>query len=267
MLKITQNISNIVKLMIVFFAIGALNVQIIILFPIDGFAKVDDPEWMGNTLGMDDKILWPWEPITVQGNMMRCWGRDYTIDQSSFPKSIRSSGKELLIRPVEVTVTSGGRAISWVKKLSQINNSSNATRINFSGKWESIIANQQKINLYTNVNIEYDGLMLYEISVPNNVGKKIESITIDIPIANDIAVYRHRFGWAWKDISFSSGNLSMSNGVIEHTNFVPFLYLITGLEMIVAVFFGLQNPMICGPMDNQKMQFKLLEQIKNCFCV
>jgi hypothetical protein len=129
-----------------------------------------------------------------------------------------------LSRPAELTVTSRGKGISWEQALSAIKLSSNATRVDLSGTWKSALANKQTVHLNTKVSIEFDGLMLYEISVPEGEGKDIENITIDIPLLNNIAVYRHRFGWAWKDVASYSGSLPKTTGVIERSKFIPFYW-------------------------------------------
>jgi hypothetical protein len=191
----------------------------------NGIAETNIPEWMDNKIGLEDKVLWPWIPLTVKENKVSCWGRDYTFANSSLPESIRSVGEELLSRPAELTITSGDKIIYWKQALSSANLSPNATRADFYGTWKSAFANKPTINLNTKVSIEFDGLMLYEISVPDLEGKIIDNITIDIPLSNDIAMYRHRYGWDWKDIGSYSGSLPNTTGVIEKSKFRPFYWI------------------------------------------
>lgn len=204
--------------------VGIISIYLIQFYAQNCFAKTNPPVWEGNKLGLEDKILSPWTAVTVQENIISCWGRDYTLDTSSLPKSIRSLDKELLSRPVELTVTSGGNSIPWNQALSSIKLSPNATRADLSGTWESTLPGQSA-HINTKVSIEFDGMMLYEISVPDSEGKKIDNITIDIPLSNSIAVYRHRYGWGWKDISSSSGILPNTIGVIEKSQFRPYYWI------------------------------------------
>ena len=56
---------------------------------------VPTTEWLGNTLGLADKVLPPWTPMTLDRDTLACWGRTYRFGDSPLPVQITSAGKEL----------------------------------------------------------------------------------------------------------------------------------------------------------------------------
>jgi len=89
--------------------------------------------------------------------------------------------------------------------------------------------------------VEYDGLAWYELS--GQPRDPLESLSIDIPLRPEVAMYRHRFGSAW-DTSKITGLLpggqarvqvhngatqehaeAFSEGVVDHDKFIPYYWL------------------------------------------
>jgi len=186
--------------------------------------QIPDEQWHNNGLGLEDKVLWPWTPLSVSNNKVSCWGRDYFFAASSLPESIISAGKEILSRPVKLTVTSGGKNVAWTHSLSAVKLTPKGTKASLSSFWSGASAGKQALSLHAQVSVEFDGLILYEISVAGVDAKKIDSIVIDIPIVNELALYRHKFGWAWKDIASYSGSLPPKKGVVESSKFLPYYW-------------------------------------------
>ena len=49
------------------------------------------------------EVIEPWTPVEVKDTTVSVWGRSYTMDKDALPKSMTSSGRELLASPVSVS--------------------------------------------------------------------------------------------------------------------------------------------------------------------
>src|ERR1019366_2567464 len=77
------------------------------------FRRVHFP-WEGNTLGITDEVLPPFQPIKVEGNTAAVVLRDYALDGLGLWKSVKAAGnvpaggpRELLAAPMTIKVVSG----------------------------------------------------------------------------------------------------------------------------------------------------------------
>lgn len=183
------------------------------------------PEWEGNTLGLEDKVLCPWSPVEVEDDAVRCWGRAYQFSGSALPRSIVSAGKEILSRPAELRATLTDGTQKWSVFLSKVELSSHRTRAVASGAMIASLGSGETVHINTRVSVEYDGLVQYQFSIPDGEEKGIARLVIDIPVSDSVALYRHRFGWDWKNVSASSGKVPRGIGVVERTKFIPFYWL------------------------------------------
>ena len=69
--------------------------------------------WLGNRLGITDKIQPPWKPIGKSGLTLTVWGREYQLAGGfGLPQQIVSQGRELLARPVALELVRGGRSLA-----------------------------------------------------------------------------------------------------------------------------------------------------------
>ena len=44
-------------------------------------------------MGVSDNVLPPYEPLTVKGNSVFCWGREYHFADNGLPDKIVTAGK------------------------------------------------------------------------------------------------------------------------------------------------------------------------------
>src|SRR5581483_4660892 len=75
----------------------------------DLFIRYDhakDLPWIGNKIGLEDKVAQPWTPIVTkesESNLsLACWGRTYEINGSGFPTQINTVGQNILTAPIRI---------------------------------------------------------------------------------------------------------------------------------------------------------------------
>lgn len=177
---------------------------------------VPTTEWLGNRIGLEDVVLPPWTPMKRSGNTISCWGREYTFGKDGLPVSIKSAGKELLSRPVQVILSKNGKTFSWTGESVQFEKCTDTHAV-VVGKAE---AGGKNFNVRTT--LEYDGFMFVELEPVKNGSLPFDSFTMEIPVQSDRALYRHLFS-VW--ILNLPGAVKPGNGIVETSEWKPFAWL------------------------------------------
>ncbi len=178
---------------------------------------IPSTEWRGNTLGLEDKVLPPWTPMEFKDNTARCWGREYAFGSSPFPRQIRSAGKDLLARPISLRVKKDGNALVWKPETPTARLSPAQTRVEVAGPLSDNV-----LQFHCRTTIEYDGLALVELSLPQSQALRPESLSVEIPLKTEHAVYRHRWARAWAGVT---GHLPAGEGAADTETFIPYYWL------------------------------------------
>ncbi len=177
---------------------------------------VPTTEWLGNRIGLEDVVLPPWTPMKRSGSTISCWGREYTFGKDGLPVSIRSAGKELLSRPVQVILSKNGKPVSWTGESVEVEKCTDTHAV-VVGK---AAAGGKKFKVRTT--LEYDGFLYVELEPERAGALPFDSFTMEIPVQAERALYRHLFS-VW--ILNLPGAVKPGNGVVETSEWKPFAWL------------------------------------------
>jgi hypothetical protein len=171
----------------------------------------DIAAWKGNKLGREDKVLPPWTPVGVQGLKASVWDREYDFDRSTdVVQQIKSGCHNLLAGPVRLRT---GEAKHLVLPFD--------VKVNAAGT-RAVVTNKPDAWPKMTATVEYDGLAWFELSgLPR---RPLDSLTLDIPLRPEIAMYRHRYDRGWDTTKFT-GLLPEGQGVIDSDKFIPFYWI------------------------------------------
>lgn len=143
-------------------------------------------EWENNDLGVSDDVPKPWTPMTINGQTVQCWGRNYIYDDSPFPVQITSLDKKLLTGPIQLIIESDGQKHVFGKAkldVKQVNDS--LVKVN-------AVAEDGPFKLTVLTEYEFDGMGKVELLLecPN------EKVTVDtakltVPLKSDRAKFYH----------------------------------------------------------------------------
>jgi hypothetical protein len=189
-------------------------------FEIRREAIIPKLDWLGNRLGLEDKVLPPWTPLQASGTAVRCWGRETDFGQSLLPVTIVSAGAQLLSRPVQLGLSSGGQPVAWTKQEGTQERASE-TRVHLLSA-ATVRLRAETVTFAADTVAEYDGLVLCTVTCPNPEKLALDGLTLEIPVKAAHAIYRHRFGKAWIP---TSGYVPPGQGVVDQTDWVPFAWL------------------------------------------
>lgn len=183
-------------------------------------------EWMNNTIGKEKKVLPPWTPLEVQkdadGFSVKSWAREYRFGAGLLPLQITAQGEPLLQAPVELQVLSGNAPLRWTNARTQIKDAS-GYEVNITGSAEAVTP-QGRVLAETTVHIEFDGLMWLSLKLQAPPNFKPDAITLDIPMREQNALYRHNWSGE-RGSKYLSGALPTGAGVLQKNVFQPVSWL------------------------------------------
>lgn len=187
-------------------------------------------EWLGNRLGLDDKVLPPWTPLRVQSSELggrngvgtqvsiECWGRKYVLN-GLLPDQTKSAGAEVLSRPVSLRVTSNGSEAVWRQSVRVV--SSSPTRVELQTGATAKVGGADA-EFAGRLTAEYDGLLLFELSCKQPDKLPLDGVTIEIPVKAEHALYRHLCRNPWET---ATGFVPAGAGVVDKAPFIPYAWL------------------------------------------
>ncbi len=185
---------------------------------------VPSREWQGNTIGLEKKVLAPWTPMQVRqhsdGFSVHCWEREYRFGNGLLPLQITAQGEPLLKSPMALKVLSGRTPLRWATSLAQVKNASDY-EVNVVTT-ATADTQQGKVTIEANFHLEYDGVMLLSLKFQTPAGFSADSVTLDIPLHEQRALYRH--GWQ-ADLKTFSGALPAGTGAVQQGAFLPAFWL------------------------------------------
>jgi hypothetical protein len=151
--------------------------------------------WLDSTLAVDDDLVPPYAPVTVDGRSVAILGRLVTLDDLGFPKTIESwfspemtgFGKvrrPILTAPVRLVVEDGkGQALAW-----------SASGFRFTKQapgaaaWEAN-GTAGPVTISIVAQMEFDGDIEYAVALKADAPVTLRDVRLEIPIARDVARY------------------------------------------------------------------------------
>jgi hypothetical protein len=201
-----------------------------------------DLPWIGNKLGVSDKVLKPWTPIEgvrsqvsgVSGKrrdaqQFSVWGRDYRVDGSGLfaeVKAMSESGlnhqkQQMLAGPVRADLVHAGEAVTLVPDREP----GNVKVANHEASWAGALSGDGW-KIETSVDLHYDGYALHKLRiVPPATSLKAETRNLNtldalrlvIPLKPEYATHLHAAAGEWFRSTVSSIALGKQNGILWHS--------------------------------------------------
>jgi len=180
---------------------------------------VPTTEWLGNQIGLEDKVLPPWTPVVATGDTVGCWGREYSFAGAMLPAQITAAGEPLLAAPIALTLGRQGQPARLIQQASRVTESK-PTAAWLVGQATADLGGRQ-VTFRGGMTFEYDGLLLVELTCDQAEPLEADWLTIDIPVKNERALYLHRYVTQWAP---TSGSMPQGQGVLDQMPFVPFAW-------------------------------------------
>jgi len=149
----------------------------------DGFGY----PWEHNSLGLSNEVPSPWTEIQIVGNTLKCWGREYDLDNGMLPRQITSKGQALFHEPPGVSlkinrqnaIRGAGEAVFLLKT---------AKRVEYKTTWD-----EKEFRVEAVSSLEYDGLFRIDLSVYPQSRISVDELILTFPFRIDVALAFSRY--------------------------------------------------------------------------
>uniref|UniRef100_UPI003217A951 glycoside hydrolase domain-containing protein n=1 Tax=uncultured Draconibacterium sp. TaxID=1573823 RepID=UPI003217A951 len=155
--------------------------------------------WLNSTIAEDDEIVAPYPALEINGNKVKCLGREVTFGKNGFPESIQSyfsesvtriqnEGKEILAAPIDLFVqTTEGKQEWTAPSFKMIKQKEGAIA------WD--IKNEMPgLQMTGKVQMEFDGNINYKLILTATKDLEINDIGLEIPLQPNAAKYMMGLG-------------------------------------------------------------------------
>lgn len=177
--------------------------------------KGDEPEWMGNRIGVSRQVIPPWTPLRVGRGSVRCWGRDYIFDQGPLPRTLLTKGRSVLAGPIRITGKVAGQELAW-----------QARQVGFTARSPAKATwryggTAAGLRLDSQAEVEFDGMMRVDVRIGPR-GAALDDLMLEVPIKAEYARYIHysAVNWGGSDARGTGGDTWQ-----WHSRFIPYMWL------------------------------------------
>ncbi len=141
------------------------------------------PHWLGNQIGISDKVPPPFTPVTVDGNRVGVVLREYLLGDNGLPKQITARGMELLAAPANFAAVVNGKPVEWnFKPLAMTSHNDVGAEFDFA-------AESEFLDLKGTLRIEYDGFAIWNATLTPKTRVTLNSLQFQIPMKEEFAYF------------------------------------------------------------------------------
>jgi len=135
--------------------------------------------WIGSDAGLQnpDMILPPYEPISVEGNVLNVSRRSHTIDRSGMFSSIKADGVELLDAPVALRITSGGEHLDFAGGPGAAAVDNRGHEADWSAQTRTADGHVMSVSAH----MEYDGVTRFDLTIEPNGELPVDRAVLVVP--------------------------------------------------------------------------------------
>lgn len=141
-------------------------------------------EWENNMLGVDQKVPAPWTPVKLDGQNVLVWGRKFTFDKGFLPVQIVSQNQNLLFAPSRILMRVNGEVIPEIDTKLTHFKEDREDRVILKAQLDT-----QSIVLAVENVIEFDGFMLFSMTIKPKKECQLDELFIEIPFARETSRY------------------------------------------------------------------------------
>jgi hypothetical protein len=162
-----------------------------------GAGTPDKTSWLGNKIGISDKVPRPWIPVETKVSSdgkvtFNVWGRSYQYDGGLFPSQITSLNRPLLTAPIKLVMAPAPDSLPAVATL--VMQGTKPGVVHFQTVQGAIKVDSR---------IEFDGMMWFEVTLPPG---QIELLALEIPLHSEMATLQQvshgSYAWEGSDTVF-----------------------------------------------------------------
>ncbi len=128
--------------------------------------------WLNSTIGIDNLPVAPYQPMTLSDRHIEATGKQVRIGENGMIEAISVNNRQVLSKPVEFQVVTGGKTIPIRSKNANLQKVSDGLI-----QW-SASSEEHGIRFICNASMEYDGYIRYNIKIIPGKPVNIQDIQI-----------------------------------------------------------------------------------------
>jgi hypothetical protein len=133
--------------------------------------------WLGNKLGITDKVEKPFIPLKIEGKNVSMWARTYEMNGFGLWNKVISKGKNILAQPVTLKCESDSKILNWNFGKNGFT-SHNESKAVFTSE-----ASCEAVKIQTVSTIEFDGCMRVDMRLsPGQEALNINKLWLEMPV-------------------------------------------------------------------------------------
>ena len=178
-------------------------------------------EWLGNSIGISEKVIPPWTPMKVDGAAVSMWNRTYELDGLGLARRITSAGAPQLAGPMILEAVIDGRTVRLEAGAPQVKKAAEGV-VELAGR-----AAGAGLEISTSTRVEFDGFVFNEMTVaPTKASVGRLSLVVRMSEAEAPCFVTTSGGWSamhgWTPARWDSRETALGSMV---GNFVPYVFL------------------------------------------
>jgi hypothetical protein len=200
------------------------------------FTKKDlskEAPWFNNSIGISDRILWPFQPMITEGSVIRPWEREIRLNGLALPASMVTVGHSILAEPVRITGEANGRSFTVETQPEPKPLKATRTMSEFTGTGKG-----GGVKVTSLLHMDYDGCARIELTLLPESGQKTEldKLAVEIPMLEDQATHMHTFRTDMRNSCYA-GLTPPGQGCVWDSSKVPSNTMTAG-SFVPLVFLG-----------------------------
>ncbi len=170
--------------------------------------------WLNSTIAADDGLVAPYTPLEVEGNSVKCLGREVVFGKNGFPEkiksyfspgvtSIRDESREILAAPMKFVVETNSGTSNWGNpSFKMVKQKEGAVA------W-TLKSEMPGFTMSGDVQMEFDGNIDYKLILTATKDMAVKDIRLEVPLKQEATKYMMGLGekggyrpasyrWKWK---------------------------------------------------------------------
>ncbi len=143
--------------------------------------------WKGNRLGMDNVVIPPFTPLTVQGRVVHAVLRRHTMADNGLWSQVNALGEDILSGPMRLEARQGGKAAPVSARLTF--GRARPTAVTATSNWTAGTLHGHMTSVF-----DYDGCMKVTLDLGPTGRMPVDALDLVIPLKDNIAPLMHACG-------------------------------------------------------------------------
>ncbi len=178
-------------------------------------------EWLGNNVGISDKVIPPWTPMQWRDGVASMWNKAYELNGLGLAEKITNSNAPQLAGAMKLIATVDGKEVDVASDKPSAQKTAEAS-LDLAGAGKAAA-----MDVSVKTRVEFDGFVMNEMTVqPTTANVQRLALVVKMPEAESPCFVTTSGGWSayhgWTPAKWDSRETTLGS---FNGNFVPYVFL------------------------------------------